>query len=118
MAKITNHKYFTLSASVWGKKDQVKVGNNRTIHLNQRLNVLECKLHGHTIVVFDKAGNITLDPCGYWTTTTRQAMKDFVEVMTGMICNPSFAKGKFSARVGGMDYEPDDAGVIEIRGRG
>ena len=96
------------------EKSCVTVGNNRTISVNE--GVFCCFLHGHEIAQFEMtddphAVKVSLDHCGWQTTTTRQAMKDFLEYF-GVMGSVSFAKGKFSVRYRAVDcryHEIDDA---------
>lgn len=118
MAQLRNHKYFKNDADVWGAKSVVTVGHNRTLHRDEAQGTLTGRLHGHAVVTLSRDGTVLLDPCGYRTVTTRQAMRDFVEALTGMGCGVSFAKGGFTARIGGMDYDEDLDGCITVTGRG
>ena len=131
MAKLTNTHLLSFNSSNWERNTKRnpsmyrtgRVGNNRTVELHDDLggnvNGIAGKLHGSTVAYFEPDHEnhdtkITLDPCGYETTTTRQAMCDFVEGFTGVRCGVSFAKGKFTARVLGTDYTANDLGLIEI----
>lgn len=96
------------------EKSCVTVGNNRNISVNK--GVFCCFLHGHEIAQFEMtddphAVKVCLDHCGWQTTTTRSAMKDFMEYF-GVMGGVSFAKGKFSVRYKAVDscyYDIDDA---------
>jgi len=78
--------------------DAVKVGNNRTTEKpnpNVRVNCL----HGASIMAvrYDyPKRRIELHTCGFRTTTTRDAMKDFLDAETGLRWGVSFAGGKFT----------------------
>lgn len=94
---------------------EVKVGHNRTIEYMGG-NVFSCRLHGSEIAQFElesdpRAIKVSLDHCRYMTTTTRQAMKDFMGFF-GVQGGVSFAKGKFGIRYRAVDtryYDIDDA---------
>jgi hypothetical protein len=124
MAKIDRKK---LNAVLSGDTCQATVGNNRTVYRVKDAApadkpTIVGALHGHEIVkVAQDLRTIILDPRGYRTVTTRQAMRDFVEAITGTPCRVSFAGGKFTAHIGGKDFaehvlDADDsadmAGVI------
>ena len=92
-------------------KAPVTVGHNRTISVWK--GVFCCFLHGHEIAQFgfdpndDKVVKVTLDHHGYMTTTTRNAMKDFMKYF-GVDGSVSFAKGKFAVRYRGVDTRYHD----------
>lgn len=99
MARITNIKPFTETTN----GVDVKVGHNRTVNNSPADDIIVCKLHGHSVLVLDtKENRLRLDTCGYMTTTTRSAMKDFLDHLPqtkGLVRNVSFAKGVFSVLV-------------------
>ena len=110
MAKINQN---AVKAIIRGDKTSATVGNNRT--LTRTSEGLVGMLHGHPVATFTETSDsegrliqITLDPCGYETTTTRQAMQDFVEAITGVRCGVSFAKGEFTARFFGIERKAHD----------
>lgn len=96
------------------EKGNVKVGNNRTIYTHD--GVFCCALHGNEIAQFEltddpRAVKVSLDHRNYMTTTTRQAMADFLEFF-GVQGSVSFAKSKFGVRYRAVDchyYNIDDA---------
>ena len=83
----------------------VAVGNNRTITRETRADgaqVFTCRLHGAPVVVATPHGadgtvTIRLDACGYLTTTTIAAMRDFMGAF-GVAGSASRAGGVLSAR--------------------
>jgi hypothetical protein len=89
------------------------VGNNRTL-TRAADGTLIGSLHGHQIVAVSPKDVITLDHHHYRTVTTRNAMKDFVEAMTGWTTSISFANGNFTARIAGTDYTAEGNGQITI----
>lgn len=93
-------KQSLVNAVVQGQRNFATVGNNRVFRRDK--NTITGYLHMHPIVVLsmDDEGtwNITLNPCGWRTTTTRAAMKDFLQAL-GIKAGISFAKGSFSARL-------------------
>jgi hypothetical protein len=91
----------------------VKIGNNRTARLAADGTDIFA-LHGHDIVTY-RSGTMTLDPKGYRTPTTAQAMRDFVAQITPRKFSVSFAKGAFNATLGGDFFLPDDNGQIVIQ---
>ncbi len=100
MAQISKRNLFTFDVDAWGCKagQRVTVGHNRAIELCD--GILSGYLHGAEIVQFQDAGDmvkVCLDPCGYRTRTTQQAMRDFCKAMR-LAVGVSFAKGGFSAR--------------------
>lgn len=108
MAIIKNPELFRFDAfdpSICGKP----VGNNRTVtHAGDPdMRHIEAALHGHKVFAFSRYTPkgwrayktlLTLDHCGYPTSTTRQAMCDFLAA-AGLRGSVSFAGGKFSVRV-------------------
>lgn len=106
MAIISKPHLFRLSSFNADKYGEgVKVGNNRTVeHLViDGVRTIVGRLHGHAIFIledWDKGlERVTLDHRGYMTTTTREAMKDFLRAaqIDGAV---SFANGIFTARIG------------------
>lgn len=98
MAKLKNtHKIFDLANG-----QAMTVGNNRTITRDSG-NEFTCRLHGHPVVkvkvLSPCSGNVVLwlDSCGYLTTTTINAMGDFMRAF-GVSGIASRAGGKLSAR--------------------
>ncbi len=82
---------------------RIKVGNNREIQWYHIAGVFRGFLHGFEIFQYMPADKkVCLDPCGFPTTTTRNAMKDFLEYFN-IPGSVSFAGGKFSARVQGKE---------------
>lgn len=79
---------------------RVTIGHNRTIYKPQG-DLLYCSLYDHTIAFFRKAADgsfdVTLDHCGWLTTTTMAAMRDFGKFV-GVSFGVSRAKGEFTAR--------------------
>ena len=83
----------------------ITVGNNRTITRDTRADgaqVFICRLHGVPVVVATPHGTggtvtIRLDSCGYLTTTTIAAMRDFMRAF-GVAGSASRAGGVLSAR--------------------
>lgn len=95
-----------------GDTCQATVGNNRTVFKTR--DGFGATLHGSEIVIL-RDGNprvLFLHPRGYHTTTTRQAMQDLGAALTGVPVSVSFAKGGFTARVGGQDLTPNADGYI------
>ncbi len=97
--------------------ERVKIGHNRTIYKPQA-DLLYCSLHDHTVAIFRKAVDggfdVTLDHCGWMTTTTMRAIKDFLG-FAGISAGVSRAKGKFTARYKvkrdlWLDQAADDSG--------
>lgn len=79
----------------------VTVGHNRTVTQDEP-NRFTCRLHGHPVarvVTHGRAGtaSVTLDSCGWLTTTTVAAMRDFMHAF-GLVVSPSRAGGVLSAR--------------------
>jgi hypothetical protein len=109
MAKLKNTQFATFDRSVWGKKDMVMVGHNRTLQLVEDAigQCLQFRLHGHCVVAFWRTNNgtfkLVMDACGYPTTTTREAIKDAVHLF-GYAGGVSFAKGGFKARLAVKPY--------------
>lgn len=93
--------------SVWTAPEgrAVTVGNNRTITRDRRADgatVFTCRLHGSPVVTVTPHGaagtvSIKLDACGYLTTTTCAAMRDFLHAF-GIVAGVSRAGGVLSAR--------------------
>ena len=93
--------------SIWTAPEghAVTVGNNRTITRDTRDDgaaVFTCRLHGAPVAIVTPhgaAGTVTvrLDACGYLTTTTCAAMRDFLGVF-GVRGSVSRAGGFLSAR--------------------
>lgn len=85
--------------------ERLTVGNNRQVQWFAAAGVFSGFLHGFEIFQYAPADNkVTLDPCGFPTTTTRQAMSDFLRYFN-IPGGVSFAGGKFSARVQGQEVE-------------
>ena len=112
---MANMKFYTREQIK--EKSTVTVGNNRTIAYQSKDNVFSCFLHGHEIAQFqpaegdDRVMKVCLDHCGYMTTTTRNAMHDFMEYF-GVDARVSFAKGNFSVKYTAADmrtYTETDA---------
>lgn len=91
----------------------VTVGDNRQVYNSPRDGAVYGLLHGHRIVTL-KGNTLTLDPCGYHTTTTRQAMHDLIEAVAKRPVRVSFAKGEFTAALHGEEFQPDANGRIAI----
>lgn len=92
----------------------LRVGHNRWIEKYPANGFLHGKLCGHAIFELTDKGELTLDPCGYRTVTTRQAMKDFGRLF-GIAVSASFAKDGFSALINGADYEAGISGMIGVQ---
>lgn len=93
-------------------KGNVTVGHNRTIYTHK--GVFCCALHGNEIAQFEltddpRAIKVCLDHRNWMTTTTRQAMNDFLAFF-GVQGSVSFAKGKFFIR-----YQDMDGGYQDIK---
>lgn len=69
---------------------RITVGNNRQAEVTN--GTTRCYLHGHNVATFHADGRVELDTCGYLTTTTRQAMNDFLRAMR-LQAHVSFARG-------------------------
>lgn len=69
---------------------RITVGNNRQAEVTN--GTTRCYLHGHNVATFRADGRVELDTCGYMTSTTRQAMNDFLHAM-GLHAGVSFAGG-------------------------
>lgn len=101
MAKLTNTGA-VLTAPVG---TPVRVGHNRTIAREVRPDgtvAFRCRLHGAPVVTVTPQGSsgraiVKLDTCGYLTTTTIAAMRDFMRAF-GIKGGASRAGGKLSAR--------------------
>ena len=101
MAKIDNKWFLNETGG-----EYKKVGNNRTVL--HTASGLVGKLHGHVVIVFDRIGRkLHLKTAGYRTTTTRQAIVDFLNTAPGFSGNVSFAKGEFWATVNGVEKTTD-----------
>lgn len=75
----------------------MRVGHNR--HMRALAGAIHCKYHNSIVVsLYPDAGCFLLDPCGYWTVSTRQAMNDFIGAL-GMYGQVSFAGGNFKAHI-------------------
>jgi len=99
MAKIKNIQHFSHAGSMG------TVGNNRFASTSKDGRTTSCSLHGHQIVEINlMTGKLTLNACGYHTTTTRQAMADFLGALN-IVGKVSFANHKFSACIYGVDKE-------------
>lgn len=98
------------------------VGNNRTVTHHKVVGAREIVgcLHGYPIFRLSQDYNDTdmmkleLSHCDWLTTTTRQAMTDFMNA-AGIRGGVSFAGGKFSVRVndgdGWVERESDDSPI-------
>lgn len=87
------------------EKSNVTVGHNRTISVNK--GVFCCFLHGNEIAQFEMtddphAVKVCLDHQNWMTSTTRNAMEDFMNYF-GVMGSVSFAKGKFGVRFKAVD---------------
>lgn len=97
MAKLHNlDTIFTASIGT-----TVTIGHNRTVTQDEP-NRFTCRLHGHPVarvVNHSNAGtaSVTLDSCGWLTTTTVAAMNDFMRAF-GIHGSASRAGGVLSAR--------------------
>lgn len=79
----------------------VTVGHNRTI-TQEESGRFTCRLHGHPVAVIVTHGSagtasVTLDSCGWLTTTTIAAMRDFLHAF-GIHGSASRAGGVLSVR--------------------
>lgn len=106
MAQMNTHRYRSAG------ERRLRVGNNRTTQVSHPDNLRLNKLHQSTIMEVRPTADgkqITLDTCGHRSSTTRQAMQDFLGVETGGIWGVSFAKGRFkvSCKVFDIDVDSD-----------
>jgi hypothetical protein len=102
MAKLKNlDSLFTMRP-----RQVMTVGNNRTVECvwisSKGAGKFRCRLHGHEIVTATTHGaggtvTIHLDACGYLTSTTIAAMRDFMGAF-GVAGSASRAGGILSAR--------------------
>jgi len=92
------------------KGELITVGHNRQVNTTET--VSECFLHGNMVVLYNHVtGLIHLNTHGYKTTTTRQAMCDFLSALL-VGGNVSFAKGQFTANIGGKIYKTDEYDLV------
>jgi hypothetical protein len=113
MAKLIVKK-MSFSDAMAQESPRFRIGHNRWIECFSINGFLQGKLYGHAIFELTDKGELTLDPCGYRTVTTRQAMKDFGRLF-GIAVSVSFAKGGFSARVNGADHQAGISGMISAQ---
>lgn len=134
MAQLKNTHVFTFR-DVVNNGALVTVGNNRqartereTLATGDEVRRVCCYLHGYNVATFSqhwykapggfdhdpRAVFVELDTCGFMTTTTRAAMKDFLDAMR-VSGSASVARGELSARYMGMDAQYHDIGDKQAR---
>lgn len=91
-----------------------RVGHNRWVECFSINGFLQGKLHGHSVFELTSEGDLTLDPCGYRTRTTAQAMRDFGRLF-GIPLRVSFAGGGFTANIAGAEYNVGISGMISAK---
>lgn len=98
MAHLKNLDAFTFNQAQFAALKSAQVGHNRMVTLTPE-GELQCRLHGHKVASFKGGADgleVTLDHCGWLTTTTMAAMSDFLAAM-GVWGNVGRAKGVFTA---------------------